>query len=410
MTTAEFRSIPIDKIEIRRDERQRRELTGIAELAESLNRLGQIHPILIDRDHVLIAGERRLTAAKHNGWTHISAQFSDEVEPHVLKELELEENIRRVDISWQDQCRAIEEYHRLRSENNPDWNLTETAKSLNISPQDVSHKVDVAKALAQGNERVAAAPKFSVAKGIVTRDNERRASGALNALKEQIGTPKEASPIVTADFTEWAPAYTGDKFNLIHCDFPYGINMQDSGQSSNKALGDYEDGEAVYWSLLESFAANLDNFCAPSAHLMFWFSMKFYTPTLEFFRDRTDFKINPVPMVWTKSDNVGILADASRGPRNILEFCLLGSRGDRKVVQAVANGIASPTIRERHMSEKPQPVVAHYFRMLVDNSSSVLDPTCGSGSAIRAAKAAGAAHVLGLEKNESFANIARSLL
>jgi hypothetical protein len=35
------------------------------------------------------------------------------------------------------------------------------------------------------------------------------------------------SPIQIADFNTWAPAYTGPKFNVIHCDFPYGINSQD---------------------------------------------------------------------------------------------------------------------------------------------------------------------------------------
>lgn len=410
MTTGEFSTILISDINIDREGRQRRELTGIEELADSLWRLGQIHPILIDRELKLVAGERRLTAAKHLGWTHIMAQYSDEVEPHILKELELEENIRRVDISWQDQCRAVQEYHALRSAHDPAWNQAATAEALGTSVQDVSAKLNVAEALASGNERVAQAPKYSVARGIVQRDNERRASGALTALREEIGKPKEESPILTADFHQWVKTYSGEPFNLIHCDFPYGINMQDSGQGGNAAHGDYEDGEDVYWNLLKTFAGNIDTFMAPSAHLMFWFSMKFYDQTIRFIESETDIRINPTPLVWLKSDNVGILADPSRGPRNILEFCLLGSRGDRKVVQAVANGIAAPTVRERHMSEKPQNVIAHYFRMLCDDTSSVLDPTCGSGSAIRAAKSAGAGRVLGLEKSESFANIARSLL
>ena len=37
-------------------------------------------------------------------------------------------------------------------------------------------------------------------------------------------TPTSEIPIITADFTEWAPTYTGQKFAFIHCDFPYGIN------------------------------------------------------------------------------------------------------------------------------------------------------------------------------------------
>lgn len=408
MTSGQFQSILISSITIDRENRQRRELTGIEELADSISRLGLIHPIVVDRELKLWAGERRLTAVRSLGWTHIPAQYTDEIDPKVLHQIELEENIKRVDITWQDECRAIQEYHNLRSESEPTWTAAQTAEALGVSPMKISERLDVAKALE--NPRVAEAPKFSVARGIVQRDNSRRASSAVASLKESVGAPEPESPILTADFHEWVPTYDGEPFNLIHCDFPYGIDMQDSGQAGNAAHGDYDDGEEVYWRLLRSFAHNLDRFMAPSAHLMFWFSMKFYTPTLEYFRRETDIIINPTPLVWTKSDNVGILADPSRGPRNILEFCLLGSRGDRKVVQAVSNGIAAPTVRDKHMSEKPEAVLRHYFRMLCDDTTSLLDPTCGSGSAIRAAKASGAARVLGLERNPEFAQRAREAL
>jgi DNA modification methylase len=41
--------------------------------------------------------------------------------------------------------------------------------------------------------------------------------------------------------------------------------------------------------------------------------------------------------------------------------------------------------------------------MIINEHSKVLDPTCGSGSALRAAKSLGAAYVLGIEKNKDFA-------
>ena len=62
------------------------------------------------------------------------------------------------------------------------------------------------------------------------------------------------------------------------------------------------------------------------------------------------------------------------------------------------------------MSEKPQTVLRHFFRMLIDDTSSVLDPTCGSGSAIRAARSLGAGRMLGIERNSEFAENAEELL
>jgi hypothetical protein len=56
-------------------------------------------------------------------------------------------------------------------------------------------------------------------------------------------TPKSEIPIITADFTEWAPTYTGPKFNFIHCDFPYGINTdkRQQGNIIDVQVG-YDDG------------------------------------------------------------------------------------------------------------------------------------------------------------------------
>jgi DNA modification methylase len=40
----------------------------------------------------------------------------------------------------------------------------------------------------------------------------------------------------------------------------------------------------------------------------------------------------------------------------------------------------------------------------------MLDPTCGSGSSLRAAESLGAKYVLGLEINKDYANLAREAL
>jgi DNA modification methylase len=184
--------------------------------------------------------------------------------------------------------------------------------------------------------------------------------------------------------------------------------MHKSEQGSGSAHGTYEDTPEIYWSLVDTLLAHLDNFCEESAHLLFWFSMDYYTETLE--KLSTRFSVNPFPLIWHKSDGSGILPDPNRGPRRTYETALFASRGDRKIVRAVSNSVASPIQRGRHMSEKPQAVLGHFFRMLVDSHSAVLDPTCGSGSAIRAAVTAGAGRYLGIELNKEFADHADEVL
>jgi len=51
-------------------------------------------------------------------------------------------------------------------------------------------------------------------------------------------------------------------------------------------------------------------------------------------------------------------------------------------------------------------MLRHFFQMFVDNGTRMLDPTCGSGSALRAAVSAGAENVLGLEMDKEYFDVA----
>lgn len=53
--------------------RIRKKLANIDGLASSMSELGLLQPILITQDKVLLAGYRRLTAAKKLGWKRIEA-------------------------------------------------------------------------------------------------------------------------------------------------------------------------------------------------------------------------------------------------------------------------------------------------------------------------------------------------
>jgi len=68
----------------------------------------------------------------------------------------------------------------------------------------------------------------------------------------------------------------------------------------------------------------------------------------------------------------------------------------------VKNAIPAETDRAIHMSAKPVPVLQHFFKMFVDGTTRMLDPTAGSGTALRAAESLGAKYVLGLEADKGF--------
>lgn len=407
MTSGQFGKIAITDVIIDRATRQRRELVDIPGIAESLNRVGQIHPIVIGRDNLLVAGERRIEGARLNGWTHVTFQYTDEVDEITRRAIELEENIKRVDLPWQDEARAVLDYHEFQLSQDVEWTQEKTAAAIGYSPQTVAEKLSVARQIVAGNTMVTEAPRYSTAKGIVRRAESRKDDEALAALGVRKTLPGEdgvtIDSILCVDFNEWAPEYEGPRFNFIHCDFPYGINADKFNQGAASLHGGYSDTEDDYWRLLGTMAANLDHLCTESAHIMFWFSMDYYTETLTFFEKYTDFRMNTKPLIWTKSDNVGILPDPERGPRQIYETALFGSRGDRKIVRSTSNSIAFPSERSTHMSIKPTSMLQSFFRMFVDGNTIMLDPTAGSGGSLRAAEANSAKYVLGLERDSGFA-------
>lgn len=73
--------IKISAITVDRSTRQRTQLENIEDLAESIQRNGLFHPIILTEHSELIAGERRLEAHKLLGATHIPAHFINDLSP-----------------------------------------------------------------------------------------------------------------------------------------------------------------------------------------------------------------------------------------------------------------------------------------------------------------------------------------
>lgn len=427
MTSANFKVVPVDSIIINRDERQRRELRGIEELASSISARGLIHPPVVTEDLVLVAGERRLTAIRSLGWTSVPVQFAEDLPPEELQLIELEENTKRLDITWQEHVNAVTRYHDIQSSIHPEWSVTKTSKELSIAIGQTSDILAVGKKM--DDERISAAPTLSTARSIVARMQARekaavasKISAAITPIKrvpadltvvgeEPIPEPEPEPevPLIHADCLEWAKTYTGPEFNFIHCDFPYGIDANTAPKTEKSAynttaavhMGGYDDSEAVYWHLLKEVLPALP--IAESAHMMFWFSMKYYEETKATLESQ-GWIVNAFPLIWHKSDNAGVLPDPQYGFRRTYETAFHCRRGNRPIVKSVAGSFPHPSEKATriHMSQKPRAVLEHFFKMYVDEYTAVLDPTCGSGNAPIVAHQMGAAKVLGIDKSDEF--------
>jgi ParB/RepB/Spo0J family partition protein len=404
----------IDTALIQVSDRQRTGLLETEDLAESIQRIGQLQPIIITKDYKLIAGERRLEACKSIR-RMVEARFFEDLSPEETSIIELEENVKRKDLDWQDRINAVGKIHSLYQKIKPDWTVENTAKAIGMSGAQTSILLTVHENI--DNPLVQKAAGFWAAYNVLTKASARRADSMFvqlieetnEAFKEIIPTSLVAAPktlsepkieinpesVIQANFLEWAPKYKGKKFNLIHCDFPYGIGVFDGPQGRMSQAGLYEDTPNLYFELIDCLLDNVEKLLTPSGHIIFWFSMQHYQSTIQ--RLAAKFWVNPYPLIWVKSDNAGIAPDPRRGPRQIYETALLAYRGERPIIKVVSNAIALPTEKSLHPSTKPEGVLKHFFTMLVDNTTRILDPTCGSGTALRAAEEMSAEFVYGMD-------------
>lgn len=445
-------AVEISRITVRRDERQRREIKT-EDLQRSISKRGLLNPIIISDELELKAGERRLEACRALGHVKILARKISDLSPVEAQIIELEENIKRSELDWSDLIGAVGRIHDLYMKLDSEWTMSETADECALDISTVSMYLSVFAEMS--NDRVANASTVREAYNLLARRAQRNAGvalqelldgpdlipqvkpdltaeetaevEALQALGEPLPTrlivvaprPEPPAPpppdcILQGSFLEWAPRYTGPKFNLIHCDFPYGVDFGSGPQSrAGEITAIYDDSAGVYQDLLQCFCLNLDKFMSHSAHVMFWLSAdaRIVHSTLQTFAELApSLSWHKFPLIWHKSDNAGIAADPRHGPRHVYELCLFGSRGGRQIARIKSDVYSAPTDKKLHPSTKPEPMLRHFMEMLVDDTTSLLDPTCGSGASLRAADSLGADSILGLEIDPQYIEPARSAL
>ena len=108
--------IPLDQISV--GERRRVDFGDIGALAKGIERVGLLEPIIVDRngkkDHYrLIAGERRLRAARMLRWSKIPAHLREYLTDAELRDIEFEENENRKPLTERERARTFASSQKL---------------------------------------------------------------------------------------------------------------------------------------------------------------------------------------------------------------------------------------------------------------------------------------------------------
>jgi SAM-dependent methyltransferase len=424
-----MQTVHSNQIKVPDRQRKRFDVRKIDELADGIEDKGLMHAIVLRPNgdgYLLVAGERRLRAMQrlhgmsrsflHDGTAvpvdqipYVNIAIEDEIR---AKEAELEENVLREDLTWQERNDAIAELHRLRTAQNPGQTRGDTAKELaaatDMHPGAAYRSVQRALLIDEYKDdpEVARAKSPTEAFKIVARKLEADFEASIERPRPARG----AYACMFGDCREKLPTLKGDWFSAIIADPPYGIGADDFGDAA-QSIHHYEDTPAMAIDVAESIFREGYRVLRPTGHLFMFCDLDRFHELAEISR-KYQFVPWRTPLVWHKA-GAGHAPDPSRGPRRNYELILFCRKGDHKVKQVFSDVITIPPDRERlHAAQKPVDLYKHLLSWGCITGDHVLDPCCGSGTIFPAAKALGLKS-LGIEVNPEFyeraAGVARSM-
>jgi len=95
--------------------RIRRSLGNLDDLKASIDSKGQLHPIIITKENVLVSGERRLEACRALE-VAVLARYREDLSDADMIEIEVMENAARLDFTWIESVRATKKLHDYKVE------------------------------------------------------------------------------------------------------------------------------------------------------------------------------------------------------------------------------------------------------------------------------------------------------
>jgi DNA modification methylase len=394
--------------------RQRREFkeAEIQELVTSIqdSAFGLMHPIVIRRINgkpTLVAGERRLRAIRQI--YDLGGRFS--CGPNIVPELhvpctdigelnhldaweaELEENIRRVDLTWQERAQATAELMKLR---------TAQAEERDEAPPSVR----MISAEVRPDSVPEAAHNAARQELIVSRylhDPEVKAASSLGEAfkilkkKEEVKKNQELAATVGLTFsssvhqiynadTEDLLARGTTTYDIILTDPPYGMGADqfgDSGVGSSAGAHFYDDSPLSWARMMEWFAPLSFSSAKPDAHLYAFCDIEKF-PDMKNAFEWGGWKVFRTPLIWHNPD--GFRAPwPKQGPQRKYECILFAVKGDKPVTAVKGDVIeCRKDSALGHPAQKPVPLLVELLKRSAKPDDIVLDPFAGSGSTIEA--------------------------
>ena len=410
-------------------DRQRKKITTpeLNELKESILTRGLLQPPVAfelgDGKYLLTVGERRTRAIdlihKENKFFQCNTQTIAIGELPVLltdldtdlqrREAELDENIIREDLTWQERAQALADIHNLRKSQNPTQTFKKTSEEItkksgantNRLQTTIRESTIIAEHL--DDPAIANARSAAEAHTLILRKEENKALAAL-ARRQQSRMVNPDLIVRQGDLLEIMPILDPDQFDLILGDPPYGIGADSGGFRDRTVVHhNYDDDIDTSRTLQQCILTEGFRLTKPRANI-FMFTDIAHWEWLQRVSAQIGWTPFRRPLIWGKSDSEGLAPWGTSGPRLTTEFIFYATKGRKGL-------LASPIDYQRvnrvprneriHAAEKPVELLRKLIECSTLPGDKILDPLCGSGSTLIAAKET-QRRAVGIEKDPSY--------
>jgi len=334
----------------------------VKELAESMNLLGQLEPITITKDNVLLAGWHRLEAAKSLGWDEIKAECfdGDEIECELV---EIDENLMRNDLTILEQGEHLARRQELIGRNVgryaksngstvlPLKTTAEIAKDIGLSETSAQRRMQAARnivpevkeairntEIANSTTQLLQLARLAPAEQI---EVARNITDGVSSIADAVRQVKKAQVIANLENVEAQEAKKIEGvYDVIVIDPPWPMKKIERDVAPNQVEFDYP-------TMSEEELFNLEIPCADNCHVWLWTTQKYLPLALDLL-EAWDLKY-VCTFVWHKPGGFQPFGL----PQYNCEFALYARRGSPEFIDFKNFMACFEAPRGAH-SEKPQ--------------------------------------------------------
>lgn len=409
--------IPISSIVVGDRQRKQHPAAEHGELLSSILEVGLLHAISVqpteDGHYRLLTGERRLRAITELHERLEQCKYGQEnipaneipaiiLEPETLSlalRIELAENDKRKDLTWEEKVFAIHQIHEAFLQENPKHKKQDTQRELeeinkaqgntdSLPPRLTTQALVVAAAIKENKTpALTKAKSIHEAYTIVVDESDKKFQAEL--ARRNIARNKDLEykwHIEHADSRSFLPNLEANSVDLFLFDPPYGISI-DKMHYPAQALHTYKDSPEYAYDLAQFLLQEGWQIGKQDANLFAFCSYDLW----KFMHDaaaRMGWSAWHRPIIWVK----GKEGEAPWGRKGFIythEYIFYATKNQKGIKGAVPDVITEfrrvPPTQRLHPAEKPVDLLMYLINLATDPFEVVCDPCVGSGPVIEAA-------------------------